>query len=231
MVKICSFCSEVISWPKIYSCFYCQKTYCDKHRLAENHECPKVMAAKHIEKDYLRRKGVNITTGRYAAVCKECGYKSDYYDIEQANEERINHIKNKGCSPKAVLLKQHEEDNEADRQLFESGIAHTKLHSENNDWMQECIDAAKNVIITFHTEYDTREFFKNSTFELYLQKDKETAYAYITINLNSHHFPIGVHPALSEDNSRNKRMLVVIFVHELLHAIHQDWGHEKNKSA
>lgn len=63
MAKVCGSCGRILHWPAIYSCYYCQKVYCDKHRLAENHECPKVTAAKHIEKDWLRKKGINITSG------------------------------------------------------------------------------------------------------------------------------------------------------------------------
>lgn len=110
MVKQCAFCNAILSWPKIFSCYYCQQTYCDKHRIPEHHECPKVMAAKHIEKDYLRRKGVNITSGKYAAVCKQCGFTSEYADIEEANQIRIDHIKEKGCAGQEVQLRQHFED-------------------------------------------------------------------------------------------------------------------------
>ena len=40
-------------------------------------------------------------------------------------------------------------------------------------------------------------------------------------------YHIGIHNALSEDNEENRRMLTVVLVHELLHAIHPDWGHDK----
>ncbi|MGH9992073.1 MAG: AN1-type zinc finger domain-containing protein [Nitrososphaera sp.] len=116
MAKTCGFCGEILYWPAIYTCYYCQKVYCDNHRLAEHHQCPKVAAARHIEKDWLRKKGVNITAGRYSAVCKQCGYSSEYSDIEQANQIRIEHIRNNGCNSNLVQLREHDEDRKADEE-------------------------------------------------------------------------------------------------------------------
>jgi hypothetical protein len=40
---------------------------------------------------------------------------------------------------------------------------------------------------------------------------------------------IGIHQILLEQNPQNERMLVIVLVHELLHAIHdrEGWGHDK----
>lgn len=111
MVKLCASCGVDLVWPKTFSCYYCQNTFCDKHRLAENHECAKVMAAKYIEKDYLRKRGVNITSGKYAAVCRQCGYASEYEDIEAASQRRIHHIKQQRCEGKSVQLRPQGEGN------------------------------------------------------------------------------------------------------------------------
>ena len=97
MGKTCYFCNKIIVWPEINSCAYCGNHFCEEHRIAEKHECPKVVAAKHINKDYLRRKGVNITTGSFKAVCKNCGFETRFIDIESANQERINHKRIKNC--------------------------------------------------------------------------------------------------------------------------------------
>jgi hypothetical protein len=225
MAKTCGFCGEVLHWPAIYSCYYCQKVYCANHRLAENHECPKVMAAKHIEKDWLRKKGVNVTTGKYAVNCKQCGYSSEYHEIEEANQKRIDHIKGKGCPPNTVQLREREDDKAEDSKAAELRTE----HKNNTDWMAECLNTAKTCIKTHHNfcKCDAETFFRTTTYGLYVQDDKPGAYAYINIIKGSGHFPIAVHPALSDDNPQNRRMLNVVLVHELLHALHQDWEEDK----
>lgn len=215
--------------PAIYSCHYFQKVYCDKHRLAENHECPKVAAAKYIEKDWLRKKGINITTGKYAAVCGQCGYKSEYHDIEQANQQRIDHIKGKGCSSKLVQLRQHEDGRAEDTKLVELATG----QQTNTDWMTDCLNTSKNIINTHHKfcTCDSVTFFRTTTYGLYVQYDKPNAYAYIHIDKGPPHFPIGIHPALAEKSPENMIMLNVILVHELLHALHPDWEEGKVNNA
>lgn len=229
MAKVCGSCGEILHWPAIYSCYYCQKVYCDKHRLAENHECPKVTAAKHIKKDWLRKKGINITSGKYAATCKQHGLTSEYCDIEEANQKRIIHIKENGCSPADVQLKEHEEDKAEDMKL--AGLASGQ--DTNTDWMKDCLDTSKNIINTHHNfcTCDTEMFFSTTTYRLFVQDDKPNAYAYIRIEEGSTHFPIAIHPALAERSPENIRMLNVVLVHELLHALHQDWEEGKVKNA
>lgn len=225
MTKICFVCEKEIVWPDIFNCYYCQRTFCAEHSLAENHDCGKVLSAKHIEQDYLRKKGVNITTGKYMAVCKQCGYKSEFTDIEQANEFRINHIKSNDCEKNLVKLREHDDDKKADDEFVESQSVSVS-RNECEDWMYQCLAEAKSIIKKHHIDYDTKEFFENTTYELYIQNDREDAYAYITLSQSSH-FPIGIHPILSENNSDNQRMLVIVLIHELLHAIHPDWRHDK----
>ena len=92
LAKICSLCDKQIVWPDIFNCFYCQKQYCPEHSQPENHECPKVSAAKHIKGDYLRERGVNITSGRYRVECKIHGFITDYFEIGTANQKRIERV-------------------------------------------------------------------------------------------------------------------------------------------
>jgi len=72
------------------------------------------MTAKHIQQDYLRKKGVNITTGKFAVICKNCGFASEYGDIENVNQIRIDHIHQNNCPSESVKLEQHEDDKETD---------------------------------------------------------------------------------------------------------------------
>ena len=96
------------------------------------------------------------------------------------------------------------------------------------DWMYQCLAEAKDIIKKHHVDYDTTVFFEKTTYELFIQHDNEHAYAYTEISPDSNHFPIGIHPILSENNPQNHKMLVIILVHELLHAIHdrEGWGHD-----
>ena len=117
MGKICYFCNKDLVWPEINSCAYCDNYFCEDHRIAEKHECSRVLAAKHIEKDYLRRRGVNITRGSFQSVCKNCGFESRFTDIESANEERVNHIQSNNCPSNLVSLKQSEESKQDDTEF------------------------------------------------------------------------------------------------------------------
>ena len=92
-------------------------------------------------------------------------------------------------------------------------------------WMCECLSDAKNIISTRHN-FDCGEFFTHSSFILFLQLDKQYAYAYIGMS-GGPVYHIGIHNALSENNQQNQRMLTIVLVHELLHAIHPDWGHDR----
>ena len=102
-----------------------------------------------------------------------------------------------------------------------------KNDSKKFCWMCECLEKAKKIILQYHST-DCTEFFKNAKFPISIQLDKQYAYGYIHTSgglIN----PIGIHNSLKENTSQNQRMLVIVFVHELLHAIHPDWGHDKIK--
>ncbi len=69
-------------------------------------------------------------------------------------------------------------------------------------------------------------FFDVAEFELFLQLDKQYAFAYIQLH-QAPYYPIGIHNSLKENTVENQRMLVITLVHELLHAIHPNWGHNR----
>jgi hypothetical protein len=81
--------------------------FCSDHRLAEKHDCFKAKHAKFIRKDWLRKQGVNITSGKYVVACDVCGFKStDGRLIEIAGQQREDHILQKGCDPAKVFLEE-----------------------------------------------------------------------------------------------------------------------------
>jgi len=91
-------------------------------------------------------------------------------------------------------------------------------------WMCECLEDAKKILNAHHE--DCREFFKISTFRLFIQQ-LEKQYAFAHIQLTHPDYRIGVHNALKEDTHPNRRLLTIVLVHELLHALHPDWGHNR----
>jgi len=216
--KNCNYCKKELVWPDINSCYYCQKNYCGEHRLAENHECPKVMAAKHIETDYLRKKGVNITTARFAVICKNCGFESEYEDIEKVNQIRIDHIKQSHCKSEMVKLRQHDDDKEDDEEFIQK----TYPTNQGNTWMYGCLEEAKQIIKNNHNAEGISEFFSEANFSIFVQTDMENAYGYI--NGNFPFYRIGIHQALEENTPESYKMVTVVLIHEILHALHDDWS-------
>lgn len=89
------------------------------------------------------------------------------------------------------------------------------------DWMYDCLDEAKKIINAHHTQVDANEFLEKCEFRLYLQTDRPDAYGYIKLGTHPL-YNIGIHKTLSELNNINSRMVTIVLVHELLHAIHPE---------
>lgn len=106
-------------------------------------------------------------------------------------------------------------------------MSDAKFRQEGGDWMYQCLAEAKSMIKKYHVGYNAKEFFENTTYELYIQKSESSIYA--DIFSDSDHFPIGINLILSDDTSENQRVLVMVLVHHLLHAIHDREGLEHDK--
>ena len=232
----CALCGKPLTWFDKFTCYYCKQTFCSDHRVPETHKCVRVIIAREaVEKDMLREKGVNITTGEFAVYCHQCAdYVSGFMEITRANQERLNHIARKGCPPQKVKLRRSETDLVADRgqsnALPTTGARTAQSTSTSEDWMQTCLEEAKNAITSFHSPFcncDSKMFFGSTSYELYIQNDRPNVYAYIQIGGRSSHFPIGVHPVFTERTPYYERALVVVLIHELLHAVHPDWSHDR----
>ena len=102
-------------------------------------------------------------------------------------------------------------------------------NSEKYCWMCDSLSKAIEIIKTHHKEFD-KSFFDTAKFELSLQLEKQYVFAYIQMT-GGPVYPISIHNSLKEKTDSNQRMLVVILVHELLHAIHPDWNHDKIRPA
>lgn len=108
---------------------------------------------------------------------------------------------------------------------YEIPIQENYTQSGEYKWMCNCLNDAKMIINAYHKNYDCKEFLSKSQFELFIQLDKQYAYGYIGLGMHPY-YPIGIHNTLKEDTMEIRRMLIVVLIHELLHAIHPDWGHD-----
>ena len=85
------------------NCKLCGELVCDKHVMPENHDCVKHIYVKYLRKNWLRKYGLNVSTGRYRVSCDKCRYRSEFLVIEDAGEKREFHIKN-GCDGSKVWI-------------------------------------------------------------------------------------------------------------------------------
>ncbi|MDE1829427.1 MAG: hypothetical protein KGI25_03795 [Thaumarchaeota archaeon] len=242
--SVCSSCLNEIIFPSIFTCAYCGDDFCEEHRLVEHHNCIKTRYVKYIRKSWLRKKGQNVTSGKYMVVCDTCGFQSgSSYPIEIAGSELEDHLKTKGCDEKNIFLEQTNED-EFDKEV---GIPLQSSESHQG-WLYDCLEKAKEIIITHHLQnptderyLDCRSFFMAKTFEINIQNTNESAYAFIGLQddyQSQDHYIVSIHENLfrdytySEDMSDtsrmydNKRMVIVVLIHELLHALHPTLLHD-----
>ena len=114
-------------------------------------------------------------------------------------------------------------------------IPQTSNAEDNPYWMMDCLDDAKNVIIEFHDEkpedrnfVDCRKFFAGKIFDVKLQNSKNISGDISLIKgLTSQlSYKIYVHNMFREDTRDNRRMITVILIHQLLHAIHPSRNHD-----
>jgi hypothetical protein len=95
-------------------------------------------------------------------------------------------------------------------------------------WILDCLEDAKNVIIEYHDEKpddknfaDCTKFFAGKTFDVKLQNNGNASGDIDLIkDLSQSSYKICVNDLLKEDIRDNRRMITIILIHQLLHAIH-----------
>ena len=102
-------------------------------------------------------------------------------------------------------------------------------------WLSDCLEDAKNLIVEYHDEkpddksfVDCANFFAHKTFDVKLQNNGNASG---DINLirglpSQPSYKIFIHDSLKEDTRDNRRMVTVVLVHQLLHAIHPSRMHD-----
>lgn len=222
----CEFCDKSIVFPDDFTCKFCNMNLCSEHIQLEKHDCMKTTPVKHVRKKWLRKYGLNISSGKFKVVCDNCGYNSNPNLIEYADNERKNHIETSECSEDNVFLEVEEEPksipgSELERVEQKYDIVSTPT------WMYSALEEAKQIIIKHHK--DESRFLNSAEFNINIQTDKPSAYGYIDGTFPT--YPIGIHKTLSDKTEENYRMVKIVLVHELLHAIHDDWTENQVSSA
>ena len=102
-------------------------------------------------------------------------------------------------------------------------------------WLSDCLEDAKNLIVEYYNEKpehvkftDCVNFFGNKTFDVKLQNNGNASG---DINLigglpSQPSYKICVHDVFQEDNRNNRRMVTIVLLHQLLHAIHPSRMHD-----
>jgi len=100
-------CNVQVNFFSGKKCKFCKNLYCFEHIQLEKHECVKSTPTKYLRKTWLRRYGINISSGKFIVVCDDCEYVSGYGSlIDEAGDERKYHIDNSHCNPKQVFLEE-----------------------------------------------------------------------------------------------------------------------------
>lgn len=114
-------------------------------------------------------------------------------------------------------------------------IPKVSVPQNNLYWLSDCLQDAKNAIVEYHDEKpeeqnlpDSGKFFTNKTFDLQIQNNGNASG---DINLvkdlpSQPSYKICIHDIFKEDNRNNRRMVTVVLVHQLLHAIHPSRMHD-----
>lgn len=107
----CSFsgCTNKAGFLSGKRCKFCDNPYCLEHIQLEKHECMKTTPVKHLRKSWIRKYGLDISTGLYGVSCDQCGFHSEAGRmIDLAEDDRKDHIMKNGCDEKKVFLEQWE---------------------------------------------------------------------------------------------------------------------------
>lgn len=102
-------------------------------------------------------------------------------------------------------------------------------------WLSDCLKDAQNVIVEFHDERpddsnfaDCAKFFASKSFGVKIQNNGNASG---DINLirdlpSQPSYKICIHDAFQDDTRDNRRMVTIILIHQLLHAIHPSRMHD-----
>ncbi len=179
--------------------------------------------------------------------CKLCGYVycNDHLSPQRhkcAMLENVEYVKADAFSSSIISQSQNElqMSSSIDTANLDVESSVKKITSMTSDmdnpyWISDCLEDAKNLIVEYHDEkpddksfVDCANFFAHKTFDVKLQNNGNASG---DINLirglpSQPSYKIFVHDFLKEDTRDNRRMVTVVLVHQLLHAIHPSRMHD-----
>lgn len=106
---------------------------------------------------------------------------------------------------------------------------------DSSYWLSDCLKDAQNALVEFHDERpddsnfaDCAKFFASKSFGVKIQNNGNASG---DINLirdlpSQPSYKIFVHDAFQDDTRDNRRMVTIILIHQLLHAIHPSRMHD-----
>lgn len=103
-------------------------------------------------------------------------------------------------------------------------------------WLHDCLKDAKDVILEYHDEKpddqnfaDCAKFFGSKTFDIKIQNNGNASGDINVIkDLPSQpSYRVCIHDIFQEDTRSNRRMVTLVLIHQLLHAIHPSRMHDQ----
>jgi len=179
--------------------------------------------------------------------CKLCGYVycKDHLSPQRhkcAMLENVEYVKADTFSSSIISQSQNELQMSSSTDTanldVEPSVKKVTSMTSNMDspyWLSDCLEDAKNLIVEYHDEkpddksfVDCANFFAHKTFDMKLQNNGNASG---DINLirglpSQPSYKIFIHDSLKEDTRDNRRMVTVVLVHQLLHAIHPSRMHD-----
>jgi hypothetical protein len=111
----------------------------------------------------------------------------------------------------------------------------TSAMTDSSYWLSDCLKDAQNAIAEYHDEkpddknfVDCSKFFENKSFDVKIQNNGNASGG---INLiqdlpSQPSYKMYIHDIFQSDTRDNRRMVTIILVHQLLHAIHPSKIHD-----
>jgi hypothetical protein len=187
---------EVSSKP----CKLCGYVYCKDHLSPTRHQCSMLQNVEYVKTDSFS----NITASFSSNDLKETS------SIEAANPKTTS-----GVEKVDVVM--------------------TPNVDGTSYWLSDCLEDAKNMIVECYDEKpddkifaDCAKFFASKIFDVKLQNNGNASGDINLIrNLSSQpSYKICVHDMFKENTRDNRRMVTVILIHQLLHALHPSRMHD-----
>lgn len=196
--KYCTFDGAKVDETLSLPCKLCGYVYCKDHLSPQRHKCTMLENVEYVKADTFSNSIISQSPNELQTPSS--------IDIVNINEDPI--AKN--------------------------------VHSMTSDmdspyWLSDCLEDAKNLIVEYHDEkpddksfVDCTNFFAHKTFEVKIQNNGNASG---DINLirglpSQPSYKICIHDVLKEDTRDNRRMVTVVLIHQLLHALHPSRMHD-----